>query len=99
MPPTSRRLHNLRHRLVLNLTPADTAGSTGTKSVLEAVRRRWRPACKHLFADGAYGRTALMDQAATPDFVVEMVYRHEQQVGFAVLPRRWGERTFGWMVR
>ncbi|MGA4215145.1 transposase, partial [Ralstonia nicotianae] len=33
-------------------------------------------------------------------FVVEVVRRHEQQTGFAVLPRRWVvERTFGWMVR
>ncbi|WP_197347252.1 transposase, partial [Ralstonia pseudosolanacearum] len=44
--------------------------------------------------------TALMDRAATLDFVVEVVRRHEQQTGFAVLPRRWVvERTFGWMVR
>ncbi len=51
-------------------------------------------------ADGAYDRTALMDKAATLEFVVEVVRRHEQQTGFAVLPRRWAvERTFGWMVR
>nr|EUJ12969.1 transposase IS5 [Ralstonia solanacearum P673] len=46
-----------------------------------------------------YDRTTLMDKAATLDFVVEVVRRHEQQTGFAVLPRRWVvERTFGWMV-
>lgn len=44
---------------------------------------------KHLFADGAYDRTALMGKAATLDFVVEVVRWHEQQAGFAVLPRRW----------
>ncbi|ANH35787.1 hypothetical protein MAFF241647_41610 (plasmid) [Ralstonia solanacearum] len=54
----------------------------------------------NLFADGAYDRTALMDKATTLDFVVEVVRRHEQQTGFAVLPRRWVvERTFGWSVR
>lgn len=30
-----------------------------------------------------------MDKAATQDLVVEVVPRHEQQVGFAVLTRRW----------
>ena len=50
-----------------------------------------------LFADGAYDRRTLMDRAATLDFVVQVVRRHEDQVGFAVLPRRWVmERTFGW---
>ncbi|MES2007588.1 transposase [Cupriavidus basilensis] len=42
----------------------------------------------------------LMDKATTLDFVVQVVRRHEDQVGFAVLPRRWVvERTFGWMIR
>jgi len=85
--------------LMVNLTPADVADSTGALAVLEAARKRW-PALKHLFADGAYDRRALMDKAATLDFVVEVVRRHEDQVGFAVLPRRWVvERTFGWMTR
>lgn len=74
--------------LMVNLTPADIADSTGALVVLEAVKKRW-PGVKHLFADGAYDRTALMDKAATLDFVVEVVRRHEQQTGFAVLPRRW----------
>ncbi len=85
--------------LMVNLTPTDIADSTGALAVLEAVKKRW-PGIKHLFADGAYDRTALMDKASTLDFVVEVVRRHEQQTGLAVLPRRWVvERTFGWMVR
>ncbi len=85
--------------LMVNLTPADIADRTGALAVLEAGEKRW-PGVKHLFANGAYDRTTLMDKAATLDFVVEVVRRHEQQTGFAVLPRRWVvERTFGWMVR
>jgi transposase len=85
--------------LMVNLTPADIADSTGAIAVLEALKKRW-PGLKHFFADGAYDRRALMDKAATLDFVVQVVRRHEEQVGFAVLPRRWVvERTFGWMVR
>ncbi|QKL59626.1 transposase (plasmid) [Ralstonia solanacearum] len=59
-----------------------------------------QPLLPRAAVDGAYDRTTLMDKAATLDFVVEVVRRHEQQTGFAVPPRRWVvERTFGWMVR
>jgi putative transposase len=85
--------------LMVNLTAADVADSTGAVPVLEALKKRW-PGVKHLYADGAYDRTALLDKAGMLDFVVEVVRRHEGQVGFAVLPRRWVvERTFGWLVR
>lgn len=50
-----------------------------------------------LLAGGAYDRRTLMDKAAMLGFVVQVVRRHEDQVGFAVLPWRWMmERTFGW---
>jgi len=84
--------------LMVNLTPADIADSTGAIDVLNALKKRW-PGIKHFFADGAYDRTALMNKAATLDFVVEVVRRREGQIGFEVLPRRWVvERTFGWMA-
>lgn len=85
--------------LMVNLTPADIADSTGAQAILEAIRRRW-PWVKHLFADAAYDRLKLMDKAAYLDFVVEIIRRPEEQQGFAVQPRRWVvERTFGRMVR
>jgi transposase len=41
-----------------------------------------------------------MDKAAFLDFVVEIVRRIGQDLGFKVLPRRWVvERTSGWMMR
>ncbi|WP_084545162.1 IS5 family transposase [Derxia lacustris] len=84
--------------LMVNLTPADIADSTGAIAVLDALKKRW-PGIKHFFADGAYDRTALMNKAAMLDFVVEVVRRREGQIGFEVLPRRWVvERTFGWMA-
>ncbi len=85
--------------LMVNLTAADVADSTGAVPVLEALKHRW-PSLKHFFADGAYDRAALLDKAAALEFVVEVVRRHEDQAGFEVLPRRWVvERTFGWLVR
>lgn len=80
----------------MNLTPAGIVDSTWALAALETLKKCW-PGLKHLFADGAYDRRTLMDKAATLDFVVRVVRRHENQVGFAVLPRRWVvERTFVW---
>jgi transposase len=85
--------------LMVNLTPADLSDSAGAQMILDAVRKRW-PWLKHLFADGAYDRTQLMDKAAFLDFVIEVVRRIDNEPGFKVLPRRWVvERTFGWITR
>lgn len=85
--------------LMVHLTPADVADSTGAMAVLDALKRRW-PDIKRLFADGAYDRLQLMSKAEVLNFIIEVVRRHPEQVGFEVLRRRWVvERTFGWMVR
>lgn len=85
--------------LMVNLTTADISDSAGAQQILAALRKRW-PWLKHLFADGAYDRTQLMDKAAFLDFVIEIVRKMENQKGFEVLPRRWVvERTFAWMTR
>lgn len=84
--------------MMIDLTPADISDSADALLILDAVRRRW-PWLKHLFADGGYDRTLLVDKAAFGDFVIEVVRRIDNEVGFKVLPRRWGvERTFGWMT-
>ena len=85
--------------LMVNLTTADISDSAGAQMILDAIRKRW-PWLKHLFADGAYDRTKLMDKAAFRDFIIEVVRRIDGEPGFKVLPRRWVvERTFGWMTR
>src|SRR6195952_509748 len=85
--------------LMVNLTTADISDSAGAQAILDAVRKRW-PWLKHLFADGAYDRTKLLDKAVFRDFVLEIVRRTDKEPGFKVLPRRWVvERTFGWMIR
>jgi putative transposase len=83
--------------LMVSLTTANIADSTGAQAVLEATYKRW-PKVKHLFADSAYDRRTLLDKAAFLDFTVEIIKRTE--AAFVVLPRRWVvERTFGWMTR
>ena len=85
--------------LMVNLTTADISDSAGAQLILDGVRRQW-PWLKHLFADGAYDRTKLLDKAAFRDFILEIVRRTDTEPGFKVLPRRWVvERTFGWMTR
>jgi len=85
--------------LMVNLTTADISDSAGARAILDAIRKRW-PWIKHLFADGAYDRTKLMDKAAFLDFVIKIVRRLDAEPRFKVLPRRWVvERTFGWMTR
>ena len=85
--------------LMVNLTTADISDSAGAQEIVSAIRRRW-PWLKHLFGDGAYDRTKLLDAAALRDFTVEIIRRSDDVSGFKVLPRRWVvERTFGWMTR
>jgi len=84
--------------LMVNLTTADIADSAGAQLILHAIRTRW-PWIKHLFADGAYDRTKLMDKAELENFVIEIIRRIDGEPGFKVLPRRWVvERTFAWMT-
>lgn len=84
--------------LMVNMTTADIADSTGAMKVLEAVRQRW-PWMKHLFADSAYDRAMLMDKALMLDFVVEVVRKMRDQHQFMPLKKRWVvERSFGWMM-
>lgn len=85
--------------LMLNLTTADISDSAGAHQIVAAIRKRW-PWLKHLFGDGAYARTKLLDACAYRDFVLEIVRRCDREPGFKVLPRRWVvERTFGWMTK
>jgi transposase len=85
--------------LMANLTTADVQDAAGAERIVKAIRKRW-PWLKHLFADGAYDRGKLMNEAAYRDFTIEVVRKLAGQQGFQVLPRRWVvERTFGWMMR
>jgi hypothetical protein len=52
--------------------------SADLRTILDAIRKRWHWV-KHLFADGAYNRTALMEKAALRDFVIEVVRRISQR--------------------
>ena len=56
---------------------------------------------QHIWADGIYGKAGLVEWVhETLNIVIEVVKRDPDQIGFAVLPRRWVvERTFAWLGR
>jgi len=66
--------------LMVNLNAADVSDSAGAQIILDGIRRRW-PWLKHLFADGAYNRTKLIDKASFKDFVLEIVRRTDKELG------------------
>jgi hypothetical protein len=61
---------------------------------LEAVKKRWSW-LKHLFADSAYDRAVLMDKAALPDFVVEVVRRRARRRIEALIGQELQELYYG----
>jgi putative transposase len=85
--------------LVVNLTSADVADSTGAQLVFDAIVKRW-PWVKHLFGNAAYDRRTLLDKAAYLDFTMKVVRGLQGQDKFKVQLRRWVvERTFAWLMR
>jgi transposase len=81
--------------LMVNLTTADISDSAGAQAILDGIRKRW-PWVKHLFADGAYARTKLMDRPSSSISPSAIIKRSDTAQGFKVLPRQWVvECTFG----
>lgn len=68
----------------------------GGGPLLEASRASF-PSIELAFADGAYDHERV---TKATDIIVEIVRKPPDQIGFAVLPRRWVvERTFAWLGR
>jgi putative transposase len=71
----------------------------GAKLVLGKLRGRYRR-LKLIWADGGYAGKLIEWTASFGNWVLEIVKRSDDVVGFAVLPKRWiVERTFGWIGR
>ena len=97
-----RKRHILVDTLGLLLTIAVTAASTQEREGARMVFARLNGSCKKLrriWVDGGYrGASLAMWVAERCRFVLQVVLRGEEQIGFAVLPRRWVvERTFAWL--
>ena len=81
--------------LVLEPHPASIQDRDGGGPLLQASRRIF-PFIDRVFADGGYAGKRV---ATATRIIVEIVNKHPDQVGFAVLPRRWVERVFAWIGR
>jgi transposase len=81
---------------LLQVSAADVRDRDGAVALLPKCRR-WFPLIDRAFADTAYAEERVANATRT---VVEIVRKRPDQVGFAVLPRRWlVERFFAWLDR
>jgi len=85
--------------LVVMVTAACVQDRNGGESILGRLHRALG-SVRHIFADGGY-QGALIELAKRSwEIAVEVVKKPADQIGFAVLPRRWVvERTFSWLMR
>jgi transposase len=82
--------------LLLQVSPGDVQDRDGAVPLLR-TSRRWFPFIDRVFADTAYASQRV---ANATRIIVEIVRKLPDQVGFAVLPRRWVvERFFAWISR
>lgn len=82
--------------LILQAHPADVQDRDGAIPLLRASRNSF-PFVKLAFADSAYDAQRVRDATV---IVIEIVKKFADQVGFAVLPRRWVvERFLAWINR
>lgn len=83
------------------VTPADVPERQGGQALLRWALERlgW---LRVLWVDGGYSGPAFAGwvRQHQSTLTVQVVKRSDDQLGFAVLPRRWVvERTFGWLMR
>ena len=85
--------------LAVVVHPGNIQDRDGAKLVLGKLRGRYRR-LKLIWADGGYAGKLIEWTASFGNWVLEIVKRSDDVVGFAVLPKRWiVERTFGWIGR
>jgi len=78
---------------------ADTQDRDGAKLVLAELVGRF-PRLAKIWADGGYAGALVAWTKDCGGWLLEIVRRSDDAVGFTVLPKRWiVERTFAWLGR
>lgn len=85
--------------LMVLVLQADIQDPLGARQLLAKVKD-CLPRLQKIWADGGYTGTLIGWVQEVCHWVLEIVKRSQQAVGFEVLPHRWiVERTFGWLNR
>ena len=85
--------------LVVMVSAASVQDRDGGRGILKRLHRAL-VSVRHIFADGGYQGQLIATAKSAWNIVVEVVKKPVDQLGFAVLPRRWVvERTFSWLLR
>jgi transposase len=85
--------------LVVMVTAASIQDRDGARPTLKRLSRLL-PSVLHIFADGGYRGQLIAIAKRAWGIVIEVIKKPIDQIGFAVLPRRWVvERTFSWLLR
>ena len=85
--------------LTVQVHGADIQDRDGAKGVLKRSRARF-PFVALAYVDGGYAGRLVAWAKDKAHIVLEVVKRSAEQVGFAVIRRRWVvERTFAWIVK
>lgn len=87
--------------LSVAIHPANIQDRDGVALVLDRRTRRLFPFIERIYADGGYqGPKAATAAARTGAWVIDIVKRPDNAIGFEVLPKRWiVERTIAWISR
>jgi putative transposase len=82
--------------LAIVVTGAQISDPQGARLAALKLRCRFPRLC-HFWADGAYGGELIAWFKVIGNWVLEIVKKPADQIGFKLLPRRWVvERTFAW---
>ena len=81
--------------------PANIQDRDGVALVLDRRTRRLFPFIERIYADGGYqGPKAATAAARTGAWVIDIVKRSDNAIGFEIVPKRWiVERTIAWISR
>jgi putative transposase len=86
--------------LAVLVTAANLDDRVGAKHLFTAMLTTSWKRLKLIWADGNYTGDLIAWVKTTCDWLLEIVHKPKEQLGFEVLPKRWiVERTFAWLNR